>query len=449
VVRASLELLLEWTHATVAGFLWFSDEGDLKPRLVIPPNSTQQVVLSKTLTEMVCRQKQAIWIANRRAGTPLESLQHFADALCVPLVHDEMILGAIHAYLERGGFRHSDFDFAISLANITTVALVRAQRERSLNTEYQNLVAKLPERGEIIGQSPAMLELKSKISRMSRATGCVLITGESGTGKELIARALHQASSRADRPMLCVNCAAIPPDLMDSQLFGHKAGSFTGADRDHIGFFQQADLGTLFLDEVGEMTLEGQAKLLRILERHPFLPVGARQEVTVDVRVIAATNQDLQDYVRQRKFRQDLYYRLAVFQLAAPPLRERGADLERLIDFFLEHFRGQHGRPGVQLAKSAREKLLAYSWPGNVRQLRNVIDSAVVLAEDQEIKVSDLGLHEPLNGELESLNLKHWEKRLIDEALRRAGGNVPDAANLLGLGRATLYYKIKQNGITP
>ncbi len=449
VVRASLELLQDWTHATVAGFLWFSDEGDLKPRLVIPPDAAQQVKLSKTLTEMVCRQKQAIWTADRRAKDPMESLQHYADALCVPLVHEDTVLGAIHAYLERGGFRHSDFDFAISLANITTVALVRARRDRSLSTEYQNLVAKLPERGEIIGHSPAMTELKSKIGRMARTSSSVLITGESGTGKELIARALHQASLRADRPMLCVNCAAIPADLMDSQLFGHKAGAFTGADRDHIGYFQQADLGTLFLDEVGEMTLEGQAKLLRILERHPFLPVGARQEVTVDVRVIAATNQDLQAYVRQRKFREDLYYRLAVLQLSAPPLRDRGVDIERLIEFFLDHFRRQHGRPGLQLSAGARDKLLAYSWPGNVRQLRNVVDSAIVLAEDPEIKAADLGLHEPMNGDLESLDLKHWEKRLIDEALRRTAGNVPEAATLLGLGRATLYYKIKQYGLTP
>ncbi|MEX0978037.1 MAG: sigma 54-interacting transcriptional regulator, partial [Pirellulales bacterium] len=302
VMRTSLELLLEWTHATVVGFLSLTDQGDLKPRLVIPPDATAHAVLSKDLTELVCRQKQAIWVANQRAGEAMGDLQHYADALCVPLVTDGTILGAIHVYLEHGRFRQSDFDFTISLSSITTVALVRALRERNLSTDYQNLVAKLPDQGEIIGNSPAMLEMKNKIARIGRSSGCVLITGESGTGKELIARAVHHASPRADRPMLCVNCAAIPPDLMDSQLFGHKAGSFTGAERDHIGYFQQADLGTLFLDEVGEMTLEGQARLLRILEGHPFLPVGAQQEVSVDVRVIAATNQDLQAYVRERKF---------------------------------------------------------------------------------------------------------------------------------------------------
>jgi Nif-specific regulatory protein len=237
--------------------------------------------------------------------------------------------------------------------------------------------------------------------------------------------------------------------LIDSQLFGHKAGAFTGAERDHVGYFQQADQGTLFLDEVGEMTLEGQARMLRILEGHPFLPVGAQKEVSVDVRVIAATNQDLKTYVRERKFREDLYYRLSVFELRAPPLRERGEDIALLVNFLLDHFRRQHGRPHLRLSEAARQKLLAYSWPGNVRQLRNVIDSAVVLAEDPEIKPADLGLHEPAGEESESLNLKYWEKRLIGEALRKSGGNVPEAAALLGLGRATLYYKIKQYGLTP
>jgi len=448
VVRTSLELLTDWTHATVAGFLSFTDQGDLKPRLVIPPDATAHVVLSKSLTDLVCQEKQAIWVANQRAGEAMDNLQHYADALCVPLVHKQQVLGAIHVYLERGRFRQSDFDFTISLASITTVALVRARREKTLTTDYQNLVAKLPDQGEIIGRCPPMLEMKSKIARMGRAAGCVLITGESGTGKELIARALHQASNRADRPMLCVNCAAIPPDLMDSQLFGHKAGSFTSADRDHSGYFQQADLGTLFLDEVGELTLEGQAKLLRILEGHPFLPIGAQKEVSVDVRVITATNQNLPTYVREKKFRQDLYYRLAVFELQAPPLRERGGDIALLVEFFLDHFRRLHGRPHLQLSKGAREKLLSYQWPGNVRQLRNVIDSAVVMAEDPEIMPVDLGLHEPVGEELESLKLKYWEKRLISEALRRSGGNVPEAASMLGIGRATLYYKVKQYGLT-
>ena len=232
---------------------------------------------------------------------------------------------------------------------------------------------------------------------------------------------------------------------MESQLFGHKAGSFTSADRDHIGFFQQADLGTLFLDEVGELTLEGQAKLLRILEGHPFLPVGATEEVSVDVRVIAATNQNLQKYVRDKRFREDLYYRLSVFELYLPPLRDRGDDIGLLVDFFLDHFRRQHGRPNLGLTDAARAKLLTYHWPGNVRQLRNVLDSAVVLADDDSIRPHDLALRDSgSSSELETLRIDEWEKRLITEALNRTGDNVPEAAKLLGIGRATLYRKIEQ-----
>jgi Nif-specific regulatory protein len=283
---------------------------------------------------------------------------------------------------------------------------------------------------------------------VARATGCVLVRGESGSGKELVARAVHKSSARSDRPMLSVNCAAIPRDLMESQLFGHKKGSFTGADSDHAGLFQQAHTGTLFLDEVGEMTLDGQAKLLRILEGHPFLPVGGTKEVTVDVRVIAATNRDLADFVRDGRFREDLYYRLSVFELYIPPLRDRGSDIELLVNYFLDHFRRQHGRPGLTLAPEARQKLLAYSWPGNVRQLRNVIDSAVVMSEENVIQPGDLGLRDAGGGEeLESLSVEFWEKKLITEALKRTGGSIPDAAKLLGLGRATLYRKVDEYNV--
>jgi transcriptional regulator with PAS, ATPase and Fis domain len=292
-----------------------------------------------------------------------------------------------------------------------------------------------------------MLDLKSKITRVSRASGCVLVRGESGAGKELVARAIHRASPRADRPLLSVNCAAIPPDLMESQLFGHRKGAFTGADADHDGWFQQAHTGTLFLDEVGEMTLEGQAKLLRILEGHPFLPVGATKEVRVDVRVIAATNRDLREFVRERKFREDLYYRLSVFELYIPPLRDRGVDIATLVDFFLDHFRIQHGRPQLTLAPEARERLLTYNWPGNVRQLRNVIDSAIVMADGNVIAAGDLGLRDAGVDQIDTLNIAHWEQKLIREAIRRASGNIPEAAKLLGLGRATLYRKIEEYGI--
>lgn len=447
VIRTSLEWLHERTKAEVVGFLWRSDEGELKPKLVIPDELREKVTLSKSLTELVSQQGHAIWIANQSSASATESLEHFADAVCVPLVSDGETLGAIHVYLQLGRFRQSDFDFVISVAHVVTIALVRARSHSSLQTSFQRLVEGTPGYDDLVGECEPMRQLKSRAAKVAKASGCVMIRGESGSGKELVARYVHRASPRADRPMLSVNCAAIPADLMESQLFGHKAGAFTGADRDHEGYFQQADLGTLFLDEVGELTLEGQAKLLRILEGHPFLPVGATEEVSVDVRVIAATNQELQTYVREKRFREDLYYRLSVFELIVPPLRERGEDINLLIDFFLAHFRNHHGRPGLEMSDEARNKLLGYQWPGNVRQLRNVIDSAVVLAEGSRIETDDLGLRDSGAGELETLSLEHWERKLIREALRRTSGNIPEAAKLLGIGRATIYRKIEQYGI--
>jgi two-component system, NtrC family, response regulator HydG len=448
VVRVSLDLLRERTRASVAGFLWASDDGQLKPQLVMPEDASGKVQLSDDLTELVIRQGKAIWIDNQRSEAGKADLLHFADAICVPLVHEAKTLGALHLYLEQGRFRQSDFEIAIVLANILTVALTRARREAVLQVEQRRLADKAAVTGELIGDSKPMQDLKGRITRIARATGCVLVRGESGTGKELVARAVHRASARSDRPMLSVNCAAIPRDLMESQLFGHKKGSFTGADADHVGLFQQAHTGTLFLDEVGEMTLDGQAKLLRILEGHPFLPVGSTKEVTADVRVIAATNRDLREFVRDGRFREDLYYRLSVFELYIPPLRERGSDIELLLNHFLDHFNRQHGRMGLTLAPEARTKLLGYAWPGNVRQLRNVIDSAIVMSEGSQILEGDLGLRDAATGDqLESLRMDYWERKLIQEALKRSDGNVPEAARLLGLGRATLYRKIEEYNI--
>jgi Nif-specific regulatory protein len=452
VIRVSLELLKERTKAAVIGFLWVDDEDQLKPKIVIPAGAADRVGLSKNLTELVLSQGHAVWVANQSAGGEAKPHEHFADAVCAPLVRksregERLTVGAFHVYLEAGRFRQSDFDFIIAVANQVAIALVRARSRVSLETDYKRLVSASPGYDELIGDSKPMQQMKAKIERVSRAPGCVLVRGESGSGKELVARAIHRGSHRDDRPMISVNCAAIPKDLMESQLFGHKAGSFTGADRDHVGYFQQADLGTLFLDEVGELPLEGQAKLLRILEGHPFLPVGATQEISVDVRVIAATNQDLQVYVRERKFREDLYYRLSVFELFLPPLRERGTDIGLLVDFFLDHFRRERGRPSLKLGAAAREKLLAYRWPGNVRQLRNVIDSAVVLADEEEIMPRDLGLRDSGGDQLDSLAIDVWEKKLIVEALRRTDDNVPEAAKLLAIGRATLYRKIETYGI--
>ncbi len=443
VIRVALDLLAEQVRASTVGFFRMTDDGHLRPMMVLPDSTAQATQLSSSLTNRVVNERTPVWMADEStAGQMTESLALVSDAICVPLVHHQHLLGAVHLYRADRVFHRDDFDFAIHVARITAVALDRAYRENRLECDYHRLQDETGVFDEMLGRSPAMMELKSKIQRLGHTTGCVLIRGESGTGKELVARALHRASSRADRPMLAVNCAAIPGELMESQLFGHKAGSFTGADRDHVGYFERADGGTLFLDEAGELTLAGQAKLLRILEGHPFMPVGSTEEISVDVRVVAATNQDLQAYVKAGRFRQDLYYRLGVFELHLPPLRERGEDLPLLIDHFLDHFRHQHGRPRLILSDAARQRLATYPWPGNVRQLRNVIDSAVVLAGGEAIQPGDLALHDAGTSDDETLNLEYWEHRLIRKALERTRHNIPEAAELLGLGRATLYRKI-------
>ena len=448
VVQVSLDLLQKRVKAKMVGFFWLNDEGQLKPKIVLPENAADQVTLSSSLTELVCTDRHAIWMANQQADKSSESPQDQSDSLCVPLVHDGSALGAIHIYRTSGRFAQSDFDFAVSLANILGMALVRSRKQLRLSIDYEQLLAKSFEHEELVGKSPPMMELNSKIAEDSKASRCILICGERGTGKELVARAIHRAGSRADRPMLTVNCASISGDSLESRLFGYAAGSSTGKDGDHLGYFQQADLGTLFLDEISKLTLKGQAELLSILEGHPFLPGGDMQEVCVDVRIIAATDQNLDVCVKENKFREDLYRHLSVFEVRVPPLRKRGDDVGLLADFFLDHFRRQHGRPELRLSEAARNKLLSYHWPGNVRQLRNVLDSAVLLANGEEIATADLALRTDIGDEkeMEALDISTWERKLITEAVHRAP-NIGEAAKLLGIGRATLYRKLEEYNI--
>ncbi len=444
VARKGTEMLKVRTAAAAAGFFWVDEAGHLQPQYIVPEDMAPHVTLTPKLNDRVLRERRAVWVnlsidASDQGGV--------ADVIGVPLINAEATIGAILLYRRQKRFEQGDFDLAISAGNMLAVALESARSQATLSAEHRRLQERVGDFSELIGESTGMLQLKERITRVARASGCVLVRGESGVGKELVARAVHRTSPRADRPLLCVNCAAIPSELIDSQLFGHKKGAFTGADQDHRGWFQQAHTGTLFLDEVGELTLEAQAKLLRVLEGHPFQPVGSTREVRVDVRVIAATNRDLRESVREKRFREDLYYRLSVFELYVPPLRDRGEDVERLVEHFLHHFRQQHGRPGLQLSPEARRVLLAYNWPGNVRQLRNVIDSAVVLAAGDRIEPEDLSLRDVGQGQLDSLRIDVWEERLVREALKRTGENVNEAAGLLGISRATLYRKLEQFGI--
>ncbi len=451
VIETVLELLRDRTEADVVGVSYDTGDGRLKPLRVFPPDQADAISISRALVRRVVRGGEALLINDETASDPegpdLDGVKvdgRWSDVIYVPLDNGDQKLGVLHLYRSKPRFQQKHFELSVAAGRLLAVGLARAFEHDSLKAQSRRVADRNADCDDFIGSSPPMMKLKAKIDRVGKANGSVLIRGESGAGKELVARAVHRASPRSRRPMLTVNCAAIPSELIESQLFGHKKGSFTGADNDHIGWFQQSHTGTLFLDEIGELTLEGQAKLLRILEGHPFLPVGATTEVLVDVRVLAATNRDLAEFVRERKFREDLFYRLSVFELLVPPLRDRGDDIGILIDHFLDHFRRQHGRASLQLSPPARDRLLEYAWPGNVRQLRNVIDSAVVMADAPAINVDDLGLRDAGLSQLDTLRIDEWERRLITKALQRAGGSVPDAAKLLGISRATAYRKITE-----
>lgn len=447
VIDTVLMLLLDRTGADVVGVTFDCGDGKQKPLRVLPDKSSPDNWMAKSLVKYVVRNDVGVWVRAPGFDDALAKIDsQWNDAICVP-IRSEDSLGTLCICRRESEFERKHLDFSASAGRLLAIGLPRIAQHNQVKADARRLADRNADANELIGQSIVMDKLKKRIDRVGKSNGSVLIRGESGSGKELVARAVHRSSLRGKRPMLTVNCAAIPRDLIESQLFGHKKGSFTGAEQDHIGWFEQAHSGTLFLDEIGELTLEGQAKLLRILEGHPFLPVGASKEVNVDVRVIAATNRDLAEFVREKKFREDLFYRLSVFELNVPPLRDRGDDLDLLIDHFLDHFKRENGRSQLGLSEEARIRLREYSWPGNVRQLRNIIDSAVVMADDPEILVDDLGLRDAGLSKLETLRIDLWEERLIRKALKKADGSVPEAAKLLGVSRATTYRKIADYNI--
>jgi DNA-binding NtrC family response regulator len=337
------------------------------------------------------------------------------------------------------------------------LALDRAVKHRGLQEKVKLLNEALKKShrfDELIGESPPIRKLVNQLARISDSETSVLITGETGTGKELVAQVLHKQSHRHEAPFIAVNCAALPDALLESELFGHKRGAFTDAKTERKGLFLQADGGTLFFDEIGDFPLALQPKLLRSLEERCVRPVGSDSEVTFDVRIIAATNRDIETAIEEARFREDLYYRINVIQIDLPPLRERGTDVLILAQHFIEQFAARSDRRIAGISNAASEKLLNYTWPGNVRELRNTIERAVVLTRYEKISVDDLpekirdyktsnflvGSDNPS----ELIPIQEVERRYILHALKTVGGNKTLAAKVLGLDRKTLYRKLQQ-----
>ena len=325
---------------------------------------------------------------------------------------------------------------------------------RELEEENRRLREKLraeQEYSQIIGRSEKLLTILEMIDQLAPTDVTILIEGESGTGKELVAQAMHRKSGRGQEPFISVNCGALPRELIGSELFGHEKGAFTGASQQKQGRFELAHCGTLFLDEIAEMDLEAQVTLLRILEGGRFRRVGGTREIVVDVRVIAATNKSLQDQVKERRFREDLFYRLNVVRMSVPSLRERREDIQLLAQHFLDTFRAKYHRPDLEFAPEVKARFADYSWPGNIRELRNCVERAVILARGSAIGLDTLpeslqrkpSLPE-VSGISVGLSLVKVEKEMIRQTLEHTGGHRKRTAQILGISERDLYYKLKK-----
>ncbi|NNC19473.1 sigma-54-dependent Fis family transcriptional regulator [Corallococcus exiguus] len=335
----------------------------------------------------------------------------------------------------------------------TQLELSRAlKRGRRLEEENQHLRREQGGRSPLVGESRAMLPVRRLIERVAPSSAPVLVTGEHGTGKEVVARLLHAASTRADRPFVAVNSGGLSEGVFESELFGHVKGAFTDAKADRIGCFELADGGTLFLDEIGNMPLTQQAKLLRVLQTGELHPVGSSRTRRVDVRVVSATNVDLGRAAAEGRFREDLLYRLNTVEVQLPPLRERREDIPLLATHFLAAQGQRYGRPNIHLAPGALEALIAYPWPGNVRELEHAVERALLMAVGDRVEAEDLLLKRmgPPGGgstRLEEMTLEEVERYLIERALGRHDGNVSEAAKALGLSRSALYRRLQYYGI--
>ncbi len=458
LIRLTLRTVLNQTTATVVGYLGL-DPAEPTPKMVLPERTTFDVPLSKRLTERVRELRRTAWLfADDQAGlNSVESLSGYADAVCLPIAGaGGEPLAALHAYRTGRNFSERDVKFLEAITGYLAPALESQRHRRKLEAENARLRGSSAVADELIGDSSAMMNLRQQIGRAAAMPFTVLIHGESGSGKELVALALHKHGPRAAGPLVVVNCAAFSAPQLEAELFGSRKGAVSGADRDYPGLFEQADDGTLFLDEVADLSAECQAKLLRVIEGKSYRPVGGVKDIAVEVRVIAATNRDLELEVKLGRFRQDLLFRLKVIPIRVPPIREHAEDITELARFFLERLSVQCRRL-FRLSNAAEQKLFAYHWPGNVRQLRAVLESAAAMSEGEVIEadmlpltaVSELVIPKP-SGSTDapsSLAIDDIETWAIIKALGQTSGNVSQAARVLGISRDTLHTKLKKKNI--
>lgn len=427
--------------------------------------------VSNFLASTVMRDGQAVMARNVMDDSQLGNRDSRGEILatsviCAPVRLEGELLGLIHLYSTdpEHNTDPEDLEFTLAVADTVGVALENLNQRQELaenlnqiKTENVQLREQLGVQSEIVGSSEVMRRVAQQIGRAAPSRATVLIRGESGVGKELVARAVHFSSPRQKGPFVCLNCAALSETLLESELFGHEKGAFTGATERKIGKFEQSHKGTLMLDEIGEMSYSLQAKFLRVLEGHAFERVGGAEPIKVDVRVIAATNRDLEKDVAEGKFRRDLYFRLHVLEIVVPGLRKRPEDIPQLAEYFLRKFNDETGRKLQGYTPRAMEELLRYRWPGNVREMKNVIERAVVLARGEFVDHDDLvlsrlntagdtevGMEAPVGGGFEAVSLADVERVHILRTLNATAWNKSRTAQILGIERSTLDRKIRR-----
>lgn len=461
MLNRSVELLTRAVGAQRGFILLLDDRDEIEYRAVWQIQPDEEGRASRGVVDMMRHSRRSLVIQNTHSESALANRESILTlgpraVLCSPILHRGRVAGAIYLDGEPGTktFTRADVELVEIFARKIGRELVLSRLVRRQSAEIERLRTQLARRytfESMIGKCARMQEIFELIRKVAPTNYPVLLVGETGTGKELTARAIHGSSPRRDGPFLAVNCGALPETLLDSELFGHVKGSFTGADRDAPGLFESASGGTLFLDEIEAMSPAMQVKLLRVLEESVVTRVGARQPVRVDVRVISASNEDLQELVRERRFREDLYHRLKVITIELPPLRERFEDLPLLVEHLLERVRRELGKPELRVDPQVLEVFARYSWPGNIRELENELrrlaiacgEIITVDAVSREIRQGDLAAPAPgLEGKVSDV-----ERKEILEALEKNNWNIQRAAEALSMNRVTLSRRIRKYGI--
>ncbi len=396
---------------------------------------------------------------DHRASTRIAEITGYkaSSIACCPLRIQGQVIGVLEVLDRKDGKSLSEEDLQklISFASLAETIIGETSKLRTIFAENVYLKKEIESKYNLVGESPAFQKILSDAEKVARTNATCIITGESGTGKELIARFLHRKSSRAQKPFIATNCGALPETILERELFGHEKGAFTGADRRQIGIFEAADEGTIFLDEVSEMSVTMQVKFLRVLEEQNFCRLGGTSLVNVDVRIIAATNRNLSQLVSEGKFREDLFYRLSVIKLSLPPLRERREDIPILVDYFLKNQSIVPLSRHLKINAAAMKYLTGYAWPGNVRELENAIERALVMGEGEELKIDDFPLQPPRK-DSENISvgtplksaIDGFKKDFIQKTLRYTNGSRTEAAKILEIERTYLSKLIKEHDLS-